>query len=247
MPQRLNFRWVVGQSVSQQELDEALERMRDNFPKPHKIPFIPWSIGEIYYYVDIENFGNWNSSEKSEYLRETGEGTSAFGRLKIWVDWFHYFLPDLVENATKANDISYDATEFCYHLYPSELFEEYFGFHKDIFNTLMKSVMHEKYWKNGDLKLPDWAEELEDYEYQPEWYEESPMYECLKFCVKYLPEKDLAAWVESIVAIDGKVWIANLRYWIKRLQKISEIFHIPSHRAELFLKEIRKYPQYADI
>lgn len=243
---KLNFKWIPGQATID---TNALERMRENFPMPNKKPF---SVHPAHfeYYEDIEKYKAWDESTLTSYINDSGSTISCHARLKILIDWFHHILPFLIENTNASQNGSslfYEICEHFYHMYPGEIFKEYFGFHHDMFEILMQIIMQERFWKDGDLRKPDWLEETEAY--NPEWYEFNmgPLYDSLEFCIKYLPEQDLAEWVKSVAKIDGKVWRIQVKYWLERLKKSPADYHIPEKRAKLFFKEIRQYPSYEDI
>jgi len=234
---RLNFRWIPGQTIDK----AALARMREHFPKPTKKPYVAWFMGEINYH-EAQNFREWSVDELGNYLFDTNSGIKSFGRLRIWVDWFHHMLPYLIEEHWTST-----IADYFYAIYAQEIFQEYHGFFQDIFKTLMQTVMDERYWINGDLKIPDWSVEFPHY--PPGWLMETgcPLEASIELCIKYLPEQDLPLWVESIAEIKGKVWQIQVKYWIEQFKKMPEEYHIPEDRAKFFLDELRKYPDYADI
>lgn len=238
---RYGLTWVIGYELD----NDKLMRMEANFPKPNKIPYVAWFMSGVEYYENIEAYKTWARSDLSEYLFDTGSGITSFGRLKIWVNWFHYMLPFLIQKASQEYQHIGDIFEFFERLYPHEIFEEYLGFRNDIFDTFGKIIMQDYFWKDGDLIKPDWTKDLESW--NPEWYEEDTLYSSLEFCVKYLEEREISYWVKSFSNIEGKIWTIQIRYWAKKLMKSSASYNIPYERAEFFLNELRKYPAYADV
>src|SRR5262245_48940397 len=87
----LHFRWKPGSEIN----SEAIQRMREEFPKPKQLPYVAWFMGSVEYYSEV-NALIWSTYDLERYLRDTRSGISSFGRLKIWVEWFHYLLPDLI-------------------------------------------------------------------------------------------------------------------------------------------------------
>lgn len=238
-----DFRWIPGSSIGAVKL----ARMQMSFPKPDKLPPVAWFMSGIEYHKSVKYYRDWSDSQINLYLERTGITT--FGRLKIWVDWFHHMLPSFIKKASTSDDaLFFDIIGYFYELYPYEIFEEYFGFRHDVFHTLMKVIMQDRFWKNGDLKIPDWAEESD--EYNPEWYEQDvggQLYDSLEFCIKYLPERDLVQWVESVARIDGKIWRTQVRFWIDQFKQTTSEYPIPEKRAKLFFDELRQHPGYEDV
>ena len=233
--QSIHLSWTPGHSLD----TERLERMQEEFRKPDKLPPIAWFMGGIDYYDEVETYSR---RDLVSYLDDTRGGILSFGRLKVWVDWFLFLLPSLIEK-----DLEFSVIEYFFAIYPHEIYEEYIGYHKDIFHTLMQSIMQEKYWKDGDLIIPEWAEGLDKYE--PGWYDDvgSPLYESLEFCIKYLPAPDVPEWVESITKIDGKIWKLQVKYWLTRFKKHPYNYNVPDKRIKLFFEEISQYPGYEDL
>src|SRR5215213_7590353 len=128
---RLRFRWIPSSEINL----EAIQRMREQFPRPKQWPYKAWFMGEVKYHENID-IDNWSNRQLFEYLRDTRSGLSSFARLKIWVDWFHHLLPDLILRAAKEPDSNLHDEIILYFLvlYQHELYEEYFGFRSGIFS-----------------------------------------------------------------------------------------------------------------
>ncbi len=236
-----DFKWIPGDSIDLAKL----ARMQINFPKPDKLPPVAWFMNGIEYHESVRYYREWSDWDIQRYLGSTG--IRPFGRLKIWVNWFHHMLPSFIKKASTSDTLSWDIIEYFYAIYPHEIHEEYLGFHHDIFHTLMKIPMQERFWKDGDLKIPDWAESLDDY--KPEWYEDvdNPLYEGLAFCIKYLPERNIPYWIESVAKIEGKIWKLQVKYWVEKFRQSPAHYYIPEERAKLFFNDLQEYPGYEDI
>ena len=236
---KLHFRWFPGQKID----EAALGRMRENFPVPNRKPPVAWFLTGIEYYEGINNYKEMNLKR---YLDDIRGGIIAFGRLKIWVDWFHHMLPFLIEKAYKEDDAELFQTivQFMSVTYQHELYEEYLGFHQDIFNTLLKIIMLERFWEDGEINAPFWLEESGMY---PPGMETSGIRDSLQFCIKYLPEQDMSEWVKSVTTINSKKWHEQVKFWLNEFKQSLSDYYIPEERAKLFFDEIRQYAGYEDM
>ena len=141
--------------------------MRNNFPKPDKLPPI-YSVYEEYM-ESIVHFGDMSQKELYWIIGEIKVNLVSYGRLKVYVDWVHHILAHLIEQEWANEWLFYDILDLIYEIYPHELFEEYIGFVSDLFHTYMNIIIHPRYWENDDLAIPDWAKPLDTYD--PQWNE----------------------------------------------------------------------------
>jgi hypothetical protein len=238
----LHFQWKP-----KSEIDlGAIQRMRDNFPKPSQLPPKAWYGEGVHYYAEIKPLTDSDELLK-QYLSLTLSGLAGIGRLKIWVDWFHYLLPDLILRAAhqETSELYNNLLVYFAWVYSHELYEEYLGFRKDIFTTLLTTIMQKRFWpiEKTDFMAPYWFEPIEAL--RPET-DGGALHTSMYLCLIYLPTQDIAEWVESIAVIESKKW----QEIILRLLKSQDfeagltILAIPSENIALFRQEIAKYSQF---
>jgi hypothetical protein len=236
----LRFRWLPSSEISL----EAIEHMREQFPRPKQWPYKAWFMGKVNYHEGID-IQNWSNRQLFEYLQDTRSGISSFGRLKIWVDWFHYLLPDLILRAAKEPDSNLhdEIIEYFLVLYRHELYEEYLSFRRDIFASLATIIMQKSFWvdEKADFLAHCWLEPLEPL--QPE-SNGLALEHIMLFCLKFLIVEDIAEWVESIAVIESKKWHGRFSRWLKDFEKFEDIWNIPNENLETFRQEITKYPRF---
>jgi hypothetical protein len=88
----MHFEWIPGQGM---HLD-ALERMKQHFPRPIEAPPIAWFMSPVQKY--FSELLKYQPNELpcfllENYLDDTGTGIRNFGRYEIWVQWYQYLLP----------------------------------------------------------------------------------------------------------------------------------------------------------
>jgi len=153
-------------------------------------------------------------------LMEIVSGVNSFGYLDEWSDWFHYLLAHMLPRIHEDNDAElFDKliSAFFAH-YPNGIQSEpYSGFSDDILSTLARCSMDQACWC-GDGRVNTQAalwrnggQFIDDASYtEGNGYLASSMF----FCLKYLPAKEIAAWVESILNIECSRWRALIIAWL---------------------------------
>ncbi len=242
---KLNFRWIPNQAIDATVLD----RMRENFPMPDRKPPVSLfnrPVDNFEYYEDVENYPDWNEARLQLFLDDINTGILSFGRFKVWVDWFHHMLPHIITEASTTQDYEFYniVIELFFSIYDDNLYEEYLGFHQDVFNTLMQIIMLERHWQDNDINRQFW---LSMSGTNSHGVNATPLAITLQFCIKYLPAPDLPEWIESITKIEGKIWKLQVKYWLTRFKNHPYNYNVPDERIKLFFDEIRQYAGYENM
>jgi hypothetical protein len=227
---RINFQWKPNATLNR----VAIERMRQNFLKPTKLPPQAWFMSGIDYFGEIV-LEEWSRSDLDYYLRDTGGGIRNFGRLREWVEWFLYLLPDLILKIADDEDghTYEDVISYFFNVYQFEIFDEYLGFYADIFSTLMQVMMQSRFWEGNDIFAPYWTDPIEPLETDTTG---SALEASMMFCIKYLTPNDMPLWVQSMAEISGEKWHEKIRSWLRRFRKMLKHIENP----DLYHKNVRQ-------
>lgn len=218
------FLWIPGQGSD----DAAINRMKKYFPRP------PQPMGEAWFMSEerrmfnelYEDLHQLNINSLIEPLEEIGSGTSCFGPVQEWHDWFHYLLAQTLHTAHTRYAfryyIEYIMTAFM-NIYPQGIESEpYKGFREDALNTLGQSIMDEECWEGQNIVMEKilnssnrnpakrwgWDEAAGDFS--------SSMF----FCLKYLKPEQISAWASSVLSIKSPHWRAQVIVWLVGADKI---------------------------
>jgi hypothetical protein len=156
-------------------------------------------------------------------LFEIASGTSSFGHMDEWDEWFRYLLPDLIERSLET--VYFDTTVFqsvvtaFMSIYWNGVDEHYEGFRNDVLSGLSVAMMDKKFWSlNETQPRPVFLDLAEDGVgrinlFWDSEHSDSSVSAGLFFCLKYLKPHELADWIESVVSIEHELWQGNLMVW----------------------------------
>ena len=201
----MDFRWTPNTP-----LDPRIpERMLAAFPIPSELPPVAWFMSKEQEYFDslADEIAAKDEQALEEYLFDTGGGIKNFGRLDIWVQWYRYMLPTVIEMCFAQADLAQLAMGYIFNAYPDGIPKEYPGFREDVLGSLGKVVMSAIWWASPDI--------LNDLN--------SSMF----FCLKYLHADEIAGWVDSIAAIDTPEWREVIRQWLNAFQTMQHLLDHP--------------------
>ncbi|HEV7643629.1 MAG TPA: hypothetical protein VGO50_06740 [Pyrinomonadaceae bacterium] len=219
-------KWIPGRGPSR----EALERMREHFPKPKE------TMGEAWFNTnDRTMFPELNSEETLRKIKpqdlsypilfEIVSGTSSFGHREEWDEWFRYLLPYLIERSHERCFFSVyvlqaNVSAFI-NIFWKGIEGEYDGFREDVIATFSHLLMDERFWEKKGEKFSRPAFLTEYRDGADQWklpWDTGTASENLSamifFNLKYLKAEEIAEWTGSIFAIDDIYWRGALLNWL---------------------------------
>jgi hypothetical protein len=211
------FVWAPGAGYDR----GALERLRSKFPRPREPMGEAWFMGdERKMYPELAgDLQKLSSYELQQPLTEIASGTSSFGRMNEWTDWYHYLLGQLIPRSHEEFVdclLEYLVTGFM-ALYPTGNEDEpYEGFKADALHTLGRCIMDESCWSGSEIQLGTMLHRSNN---NPNrvwcWWDASGDFtSSMFFCLKYLPENLIGAWFDSVLAIPSPHWRAQVLVWM---------------------------------
>jgi hypothetical protein len=205
----------------------ALERLQKHFKLPTEPMGEAWFISEerLMYVSLLSELDQLPLNQIMEPLEEISSGTSCFGYLEEWSQWYHYLLSQLIPRSHENYVdylIEYLATGF-FTQYPEGVIEEpYSGFLDDVLNTLGRCIMDKQCWDQeniviGNVLCPSnnnpnkvWC-----------WWDASGDFSSsMFFCIKYLPYECIRNWLISAIKINSPHWRAQIIVWLVGAYKI---------------------------
>lgn len=232
--------WIPGRGIS----TDALERMRERFKQPDELMGEAWFIGgerrvfpEL---ADRKKLFSIKPWELATILFEISSGTSSFGPMDEWNEWFKFLLPDLtlrsVEdqyfNTLLAQEVATDFMAVFWDGIP----DEYPEFRTDVMRSLFQVLMDSALWNNGMPIFLDQYENGRD-ETVLGWGQgraDENVSAMMMFGLKYLEAREIAPWLRSIIAIDDIHWRGNFLVWLESAYDVLSTDYIdPSTFGDL--------------
>ena len=227
------FRWVPGKGAD----PAALARLTDAFHKPTKPMGEAWFMGEVreLYPELLGELDHLTDEQLHKPLVEIASGTSSFGPMDEWIEWYHYLLPRLL------------VRNWSWHLFqPAELLVTGFvgqhpdsggrlpypTFRTDALATLGQYIMSPHFWLVKDSEVPKCFNKWKGPTGICGWYRaDESMSASLFFCLKYLRAELVGPWFQSTLSIRNKYWRAQLITWLTGAHPI--LTGVINHPAEL--------------
>lgn len=152
-------------------------------------------------------------------LHEIASGTSCFGPLREWTDWFHYLLAPLIPRGHdyRGSSLLESLISAFVALYPNGVYREpYSGFLADVMCTLGRCMMGPECWSGQHALIGRFLHRSNNNPRQVWcWWDASGDFSAsLYFCLKYLPSDSIAGWFRSVLAIESPHWRAQLIVWL---------------------------------
>ncbi|MDB5870733.1 MAG: hypothetical protein JWQ07_175 [Ramlibacter sp.] len=211
------FHWTPGCGYA----IDALLRMQKHFSRPRTPMGEAWFMGsERKMYPELEgDLSALSCRELQRPVEEIGSGTSAFGPMDEWTDWYHYLLPRLVSRAHESyvDTLLEGLITSFFALYPEDVIDEpYRGFKADALVTLGRCMMNYDCWEGDQIKVGRILHRSND---NPNriwcWWDASGDFSAsMFFCLKYLPDELLTEWIQSVFDIRSPHWRAQLMVWL---------------------------------
>lgn len=211
------FLWIPGAGVDQ----AALERLCEHFHKPSEPMGEAWFMGDERQMFPelLGDLDAVSAYDLQKPLIEIASGTSSFGPMREWHIWYHYLLGRLVPRSHEAH-VSYLLESLLtgfMAIYPNGVYHEpYSGFREDVLLTLGRSIMDSECWNGSDIAIGNVLRRSNNNPRQVWiWWDASgDLSASLFFCLKYLPESAIEAWLRSVLDIQSPHWRAQVLVWL---------------------------------
>ena len=200
--------------------EEALERLKQHFPKPSEPPPVAWFMGEkIEYFDEIINTNPdaLTLIDLERYFFEACSGLRNFPTAEIavqsWIETFNYLLPYLLPRCHEGYLLS-DLIGYLFLVYPNTIPDIYPKFRADILNTLGNAIMRPMFWDENDLSQAIIQTEWDSYHQYASNDFMTTLSPAIYFCLKYLTPSEICTWAESLLQINGRYWHFSLMNWL---------------------------------
>lgn len=198
----------------------CIQRMRDHFHLPAEPMGEAWFMGNERRTFDflLGNLDGLSLEELRNPLEEIASGNSCFGPMDEWTNWYCYLLAQLVpRHAERSFDSLYQhiVTAFI-AVHPHGIGERYPGFADDARHTLGRCLMDPSRWMGDRLAVSAPEDPFDGGRRAAfEWSVACGDFSAgMFFCVKYLIEDELDAWLDSVFAIPCPLWTTQLYSWL---------------------------------
>ena len=150
-----SFCWMPGQGADA----KALHRMSEAFRRPRRPMGEAWFMGEEreMYPELLGDLDQLSDEQLTVPLVEIASGTSSFGPMDEWTEWYHYLLPRLLERQWPRH-IYHPAellvTGFIAQHPDSKGGSPYASFRSDALATLGQYIMSQHFWQVAATDVP---------------------------------------------------------------------------------------------
>lgn len=191
----------------------------------------------------LGNLDAMTTRDLQEPLTEIASGTSSFGPMEEWNNWYHYLLGALLPRHHEVC-VSYLLESLLtgfMAIYPNGIYREpYKGFREDVLLTLGRCMMDSTCWDGSDIAI---GKVLHRSNKNPShiwgWWDASGDFAAsMLFCLKYLPESSVEPWLRSVFDIPSPHWRAQVIVWLAGAHgMLNDVIRWPSE----FSIEARPY------
>lgn len=148
-----------------------------------------------------------SDEELEEAIEQIATGSSSFGPLEEWTEWYHYLLPRLVSRRWSRS--FYDRVEllmtaFMVQHTASDGDLPYRAFQTDALDTLGRYVMSSQFWPDAERDAVQF----------PGTWHDGLFSASLFFCTKYLAKSEVEPWFRSVIAIPNGCWRLHIVAWL---------------------------------
>ena len=234
------FVWKPGVGVD----PAALARLRLHLRMPREPMGEAWFMSEERRMFpelqgDLADMSAWDLQIA---LEQIATGTSSFGPLEEWREWYHYLLGQLIPRSHDAFVhplLELLVTGFVSQ-YPNGIHRApYPEFGQDVLSTLGRCVMEPQCWNEDQIVIGSFLQRSNNNPAQTWcWYDASgDLSASLFLCLKYLPASSVATWFRSVLEIPSPHWRAQVIVWLVGAHEL--LLGLKSWPSEL---EIGAYP-----
>lgn len=165
---------------------------------------------------DLDGISTWDLQIP---LAEIASGTSAFGPIEEWRDWYHYLLAQLLPRSHDA--FVYSLLEILVNgfvaQYPNGIHRPpYPEFRQDVLSTLGCCLMEPRCWDGNQIVVGSFLRRSNNNPNQVWlWFDASgDLSASLFLCLKYLPASSVRMWFRSVLEIESPHWRAQIIVWL---------------------------------
>ncbi|MFN7931186.1 MAG: hypothetical protein U0Y68_25310 [Blastocatellia bacterium] len=228
-----NYKWVPGQGPSA----EAIDRMLTEFSMPSTPMGEAWFISEVrtmYLELMERPIAEIPTDLLQRILWELTSGTSCFGHLDEWDEWFRFLLPHLILRSqdTHISDTILECTiTASFNIFDKGLPNDYPKMREDIIATVPRCLMKPELWV-------EWKDETfartalrpaflvdEDGQITERWWwgqtTVGAVSAAMFFCLRFLEPQEIASWVKSLTDIQDSFWKGHLLVWLIGFDKLT--------------------------
>jgi hypothetical protein len=211
------FKWRPGVGISKQ----SVVRLALHFQRPRDLMGEAWFMGNNRrMYPELAgDLAAIDISGLQDAFEQIYSGTSSFGNLPEWNEWYHFLMPRLIHRHAEASVAAlneYLIGAF-FVLHPEGINDEpYRGFRDDCFATLGQCMMDGTFWCNGQIQVGTCLHRSNN---NPAkywgWDTASGDFSASAFfCAKYLRPAEIEPWLDSILTIQSAHWVAQIMVWL---------------------------------
>ena len=211
-----SFTWMPGDGPD----PKALRRMAEVFAKPKRPMGEDWFMGEKreMYPELLGDLEQLTDEQLTRPLEAIASGTSCFGPLEEWVEWYHYLLPRLLERRWShvlSHPVELLITGFVTQHPDSKGSLPYASFREDALATLGHYIMSPDLWGAPDDEAPGFFSKWEGPTGIRGWdIVDGLLSGSMFFCMKYLSSDRVLPWFKSVMAISNLYWRAQVITWL---------------------------------
>lgn len=165
---------------------------------------------------DLSTLTAWQLQEP---LEEIAAGTSSFGPLPEWREWYHYLLGRLVVRGHEAfvSSLLESLITAFMAIYPNGVHASpYPEFREDVLDTLGRCMMAPQCWSEDGITVGSMLHRSDNNPARVwRWWDASGDFSAsMFFCLKYLPAQLVGTWFSSVLAIESPHWRAQCMVWL---------------------------------
>ncbi|WP_126012809.1 hypothetical protein [Sphingomonas zeae] len=211
-----SFLWTPGVGPDR----TALLRMARAFPKPAAPMGEAWFMAperEMYPQL-LGDIATLPDDAVMQPLEEIASGSSNFGLLAEWVEWFHYLLPQLIVRRWKPTYFQPAERLFTAFMNQHPDVEgtlPYPEFYDDALHTLGRYIMSPIFWPDGELDFANCLSKWTGPSGVAGWWRAGNLISAsLFFSAKYLAASNVEAWFRSVIGISDRHWQLQVITWL---------------------------------
>jgi hypothetical protein len=157
--------------------------------------------------------------ELQKPLEEIASGTSSFGPMREWHDWYHYLLGEALPRSHEhfVSSLLESLVTGFMALHPNGVRSApYRGFLDDALLTIGRCLMEKRCWNGTDIFVGSFLHRSNN---NPNrvwcWWDASGDFSAsMFFCLKYLPNSLVQGWLRSVLMIPSPHWRAQVLVWL---------------------------------